>query len=272
MKPHLFILFVPFVLSLSVQGQGVTVSAPNNVIPRGDGPTIAAANALKSQPSAISHEDTNTPAPIEPRIITPGPVGGPPSDAIVLFDGKDLSKWKNAKGADATWTLGDGYFEVKPGAGNMFTKEEFGDIQLHVEWMSPSPAKGEGQNRGNSGIYFQGRYEIQVLDSYENKTYFNGQAGALYGISQPLVNACRPPGEWQTYDITFHPAKPADDGKIQPGSISVLHNGVLVQDHTEVAGKTTAASAFKDAAAMGPLMLQDHGHKVRFRNIWVRRL
>ena len=217
-------------------------------------------------------DKTYPPGPIEPRVITPGTAGSPPSDAIILFDGKDLSHWKSTKGEPADWTLGDGYFEVKPHTGNIFTKEEFGDIQLHVEWASPNPPKGEGQDRGNSGIYFQGRYEIQVLDSYQNKTYFDGQAAALYSIAQPLVNACRPPGEWQTYDITFHPPKPDDFGRITPGSITVLHNGVLVQDHTAVTGKTTPASVFKDAAAKGPLVLQDHNHPVRYRNIWVRKL
>src|SRR5436189_402837 len=142
----------------------------------------------------------------EPPVINPGPLGGPPSDALVLFDGKDLSQWKGASGGSAKWKVENGIAEVN-GTGNIVSKEEFGDVQVHLEWASPNEVKGEGQGRGNSGVYLQGRYEIQVLDSYQNKTYPNGQAGALYGTAAPLVNACRKPGEWQTYDILFHPPK-----------------------------------------------------------------
>src|SRR5216117_2203677 len=178
----------------------------------------------------------------EPTVIDPGP---PPSDAIVLFDGKDLSKWQSAKGAEAKWKLlGDGSMEVN----------------------------GNGQERGNSGVYLQGRYEIQVLDSFENKTYFNGQAGAFYEHNAPLVNASRKPGEWQTYDIIYHPPKAGADGKPVPGSFTVLHNGVLIQDHIPVSGDATRAANFQGIAPKGPLVLQDHGNPVRYRNIWVRRL
>lgn len=208
----------------------------------------------------------------EPKVINPGNSTTPPSDAVVLFEGKDLSHWKTEQGGAPKWKLGDGYFEVAPGTGNMFSKNEFGDMQLHIEFREPSPAKGTGQDRGNSGVYLQGRYEVQVLDCYNNKTYFNGQTGAIYGIAAPLVNACRPPGEWQTYDIVFHPPKQGADGKVQSGSVTVLHNGVLIQDHTELKGDTTAAANFTGVAAQGPIMLQDHGHRVRYRNIWVRRL
>jgi len=207
----------------------------------------------------------------EPLVIDPGINGGPPSDAIVLFDGHGLSQWKSASGGEAKWRVENGIVEVN-GTGNIMTKEEFGDVQVHVEWASPSEVRGEGQGRGNSGVYFQGRYEIQVLDSYQNKTYPNGQAGALYGVAAPLVNACRKPGEWQTYEIIFHPPKPSSEGKIQPGSVTVLHNGVLVQDHVAVTGQSTTAAAFHDAVSKGPLMLQDHGNPVRYRNIWIRRL
>ncbi len=209
---------------------------------------------------------------VEPKVINPGPVGGPPSDAVVLFDGSDLSKWQAAKGGEAKWSVENGVLTVKPGAGDILTKEEFGDVQVHVEWASPAEVKGEGQGRGNSGVYFQGRYEIQVLDSYNNKTYFNGQASAFYLHSAPLVNACRPPGEWQTYDIVFHPAKPGADGKTVPGSFTVFHNGVLVQDHIPVQGDATTSAKFSGATEKGPLMLQDHGCLVRYRNIWLRRL
>jgi hypothetical protein len=166
----------------------------------------------------------------------------------------------------------NGVMEVN-GTGNIVTKQEFGDLQVHVEWASPSEVKGEGQGRGNSGVYLQGRYEIQVLDSYQNKTYFNGQAGALYGVAAPLVNACRKPGEWQSYEIIFHPPKQSRDGKAaEAGSVTVLQNGVLVQDHVTIAGQSTTAAAFQGMVAKGPLMLQDHGNLVRYRNIWIRRL
>ena len=172
-------------------------------------------------------------------------------------------------GGDARWEIVDGAMKVN-GTGSIRSKEEFGDVQLHVEWATPSEVKGEGHGRGNSGVYLQGRYEIQVLDSYGNKTYFNGQAGAFYGHSAPLVNASRKPGEWQTYDIIFHPPIKGRDGKTEPGSFTVLHNGVLVQDHTPIPGESTTAAAYSGLAPKGPLVLQDHGNPVQFRNIWVR--
>lgn len=205
---------------------------------------------------------------IEPKVIDAGP---PPSDAIVLFDGKDLAKWKSEKGAEAKWKVADGVAEVN-GSGSIVTREEFGDCQLHVEWASPAVVKGDSQGRGNSGVYLQGRYEIQVLDSYQNKTYFDGQAGSFYGHSAPLVNASRKPGEWQSYDIIFHAPKTDADGKTQPGSFTVLHNGILVQDHTPIPGNATTAALFKGVTPKGPLVLQDHGNPVRFRNIWIRPL
>lgn len=208
----------------------------------------------------------------EPKVVNPGPVGGPPSDAIELFNGKDLSQWQGSNGGEAKWVVADGVATVN-GTGSIRTKEEFGDVQLHVEWATPAEVKGDGQGRGNSGVYLQGRYEIQVLDSYQNKTYFNGQAGSFYGNFAPLVNASRKPGEWQTYEIIFHAPKPGSDGKEgQPGSFTVLHNGVLVQDHIPVKGQASTAAEFKGKGATGPLILQDHGNPVRYRNIWIRRL
>lgn len=208
----------------------------------------------------------------EPKIVEPGPTGGPPSDAIVLFDGKDLSHWKGSSGGEAKWKVEDGVATVN-GTGEILTQEEFGDVQLHVEWAAPSEVKGNGQERGNSGIYLQGRYEIQVLDSYQNPTYFNGQAGAFYGNAAPLVNASRKPGEWQSYDIVFHAPKPSVDGSsVSPGSFTVLHNGVLVQDHVPIKGEATTAAKFKGVAPQAPLILQDHHNPVRYRNIWIRRL
>lgn len=207
----------------------------------------------------------------EPPIVNPGPVGGPPSDAIVLFDGKDLARWRGEGGGEAKWKLGNGYVEVN-GTGSIVTKEEFGDVQLHVEWATPAEVQGEGQGRGNSGVYLQGRYEIQVLDSFQNKTYPNGQAAAFYLHSPPLANASRKPGEWQSYDIIFHAPKKSTDGKIEAGSFTVLHNGVLVQDHVPVPGDATTAAMFQGVTPKGPLVLQDHGNPVRYRNIWLRPL
>ncbi len=202
-----------------------------------------------------------------PPVVTPGANGAPPSDAVVLFDGKDLSAWKSGDGGAPQWKIQDGYAEVNKG--NIMTREEFGPVQLHVEWAAPAEVKGEGQGRGNSGIYLQGRYEIQVLDSYQNPTYANGQAGAFYSHAAPLVNASRKPGEWQVYDIVFHPPKPAADGKVQPGSFTVFHNGVLVQDHVPVPGEATTAAQFQGVT---PRVPSCSGNPVRYRNIWVRKL
>lgn len=207
----------------------------------------------------------------EPRVVNPGPPGGPPSDAIVLFDGKDLSKWRAQNGGEPKWKLAEGCVETTQ-TGGIFTREEFDDCQLHVEWAAPSVVKGEGQGRGNSGVYLQGRYEIQVLDCFNNKTYPDGQAGAFYGHFPPLVNVCRKPGEWQAYDIVFHGPRQAADGAITPGSFTVLHNGVLIQDHVPVDGRATTAAPLNGVVEKGPLFLQDHGNPVRYRNIWIRPL
>jgi len=206
----------------------------------------------------------------EPPVVVPGDNGKPPSDAIVLFDGKDLSKWSSMEGGLARWIVRDGYMQVN-GTGNIRTKAEFGAVQLHVEWATPEKVEGDGQGRGNSGVYLQGRYEIQVLDSYNNKTYPDGQAGAFYGNFPPLVNASKKPGEWQTYDIIFHPPKKNAEGKLIPGSFTVLHNGVLIQDHIPVESSTTAAN-FSGVSEKGPIVLQDHGNPVRYRNIWLREI
>ena len=186
--------------------------------------------------------DKNRP---RPAIITPGSsstqenTGQPPSDAIVLFDGKDLSQWRSGHDEAAKWKIKNGYMECVKGKGPIYTKQKFGDCQLHVEWASPFPPKGQGQGRGNSGVYLMSKYEIQVLDSYENDTYPDGQAAAIYGQYPPLVNACRPPGKWQTYDIIFH--RPRFDHRgilIKPARITLLHNGVLVQDNVQLLGPT----------------------------------
>jgi len=210
----------------------------------------------------------------EPAVVTPGATfshgAPPPADAIVLFDGKDLSAWQTNDGKPVAWKIENGYAEVR--AGGITTKEQFGDIQLHIEWASPSVVSGNDQGRGNSGVYFQGRYEIQVLDSHENPTYPDGQAGSFYGNAAPLVNASRKPGEWQTYDIVFHAPKLGADGAVIPGSFTVIHNGILVQDHVPIKGNATTAAPAKGVVPTGPLHLQDHGNPVRYRNIWLRKL
>lgn len=204
----------------------------------------------------------------EPPVVTPGENGSPPSDAIVLFDGKDLSAWEPSD----TWKVEDGV--LTEGKGDIHTKRSFEDVQLHIEWSSPKPAKGQDQDRGNSGVFFQDRYEMQVLDSYQSKTYFEGQAGSIYKQTPPMVNAMRPPGEWNTYDVIWTAPKFNDDGTLKtPAYVTALHNGVLVLNHFEVLGLTPWTDAPKyEAHGAGPIRLQDHGHPVRFRNIWVREL
>lgn len=204
----------------------------------------------------------------EPPVVTPGTDGSPPSDAIVLFDGKDLSAWEPSD----TWKVEDGYFTE--GKGDIHTRESFGDIQLHIEWASPASGRGSGQNRGNSGIFFQDRYELQVLDSYENETYFEGQAGAIYKQTPPLVNVMRPPGEWNTYDVIWTAPRFNDDGTLKtPAYVTAFHNGVLILNHFAVLGDTPWPNVPKyEAHGDAPLRLQDHGHPVRFRNIWVRKI
>jgi hypothetical protein len=199
----------------------------------------------------------------------------PPGDAIVLFDGRNLDAWRSDDGAPARWRIHDGAIEVVAGGGSLVTVRSFGDIQLHLEWASPTPAKGEGQGRGNSGVFFMTRYEVQVLDSYQNDTYPDGQAAALYGQRSPLVNVSRPPGEWQTYDIVFRRPRFNADGSLHsPARATVFHNRVLVQDAAEFTGRTVhgRAARYEAHADSLPLSLQDHGEPVRYRNIWVREL
>ena len=213
-----------------------------------------------------------------PLVVDPGPAGDPvsaPSDAIVLFDGSDLSQWSDSKGQPARWKIENGYMEVVKKTGSIRTVRGFGDCQLHVEWSAPLPATGEGQGRGNSGIFLMDTYEVQVLDCYKNKTYADGMAAAVYGQYPPLVNACRPPGEWQTYDIIFRrPHFAEDDSLIRPARMTVFHNGILVQDNVELMGPTAwkKRALYKPHADKLPLSLQDHGNPVRYRNIWIREL
>lgn len=213
-----------------------------------------------------------------PAVVETGTMSAPaprPSDAIALFDGKDLSLWQAVKGGGpAKWKIENGYVEVVKGTGDIVTTRGFGDCQLHVEWMAPAPAVGQGQDRGNSGVFFMGMYEVQVLDSYKSRTYADGQAAALYGQHPPLVNASRAPGEWQSYDIIFHAPRFEGDKVVRPARVTVLHNGVLVQDNAEMTGPTGHKSRppYKPHADSLPIRLQDHAHPVRFRNIWIREL
>ena len=197
-----------------------------------------------------------------------------PTDAVVLFSGKDLSQWQDKDGKPSKWVVKEGAFTVKPGRGDIFTKEKFADQQLHLEFRIPADVKGEGQDRGNSGVFIMGMYEVQILDCYENKTYSNGQTASIYKQSIPLVNACKKAGEWQTYDIIFLAPKFKADGTLEtPAFITVMHNGVLVQNHYELKGATMyiGAPAYTAHGAK-PLSLQDHNHGVSYRNIWVRKL
>ena len=200
-----------------------------------------------------------------------------PSDAIVLFDGKNLSQeWTNKAGTELGWTVADGCITVVDGAGEIKTKREFNDFQLHIEWRSPSEVIGESQGRGNSGIYLQGLYELQVLDNYNNRTYRNGQAGSLYKQHPPLVNACKAPGVWQVYDVIYTaPRFNARGTYFTPPTVTVLHNGVLVQNHVALRGPTEYIGipeySVKPHGA-GPIILQDHGNPVSYRNIWIREL
>ena len=223
----------------------------------------------------------------QPPVVTPGASfsqgAPPPSDAELLFDGTDLSKWQNSSGGDATWKVQDGYMEVRPG-GAIRTRGQWADFQLHVEWASPSPATGTSQGRGNSGILINGLYEVQVLDSYESKTYPDGQASAIYGQSPPLANACKPPGQWQTYDIIFESPRWDDKGElVKKACATVLHNGLVVQNHYQYIGGTDGISSVVPWGTLSKyppphapevfIELQEHGaNPVRYRNIWIRRL
>ena len=220
----------------------------------------------------VSDDDRPQPTPVKPAEQP----GGPPADAIVLFDGKDLSHWrKSGKDEPAGWAVVDGQMEMN-NSGSISTVEKFGDVQLHLEWRAPTPARGSSQGRGNSGIFLMEHYELQVLDSFQNETYADGSAASIYAQHPPIVNACRPPGEWQTYDVVFR-APRFQDGKVkEPGRLTVFHNGIIVQHDAEIFGSTIYRELAKytphDAEA--PISIQDHGDKqtVRFRNIWARKL
>lgn len=211
----------------------------------------------------------------QPKVVTPAEQPGqPPADAIVLFDGKDLSHWRGAgKDKEAPWKVEEGAIVCAPKTGDIFTKEEFADVQLHIEFATPTPPHGHSQERGNSGVFFMNQFEFQVLDSYDNPTYADGGAAAMYGQHPPLVNASRKPGEWQSYDIVFT-APRFKDGKLEkPAYVTAFHNGVLVQNHSAYFGPSNHRSIGKyRPVEKGPIHLQDHGNTTKYRNIWVRRL
>lgn len=210
-----------------------------------------------------------------PALVAPGPAAlpvAPPADALVLLGGADTSAW-NQGGKPIAWKLEDGALVVS-GGGSIETNQAFGDCQLHLEFATPNPPRGESQGRGNSGLFLMGRYELQILDSHENRTYADGQCGALYGQFPPRVNACRAPGEWQSYDVIFRAPRFEGERLVSPARITVLHNGVLIHDAQEFLGATQhrAVATYAAHAAELPLSLQDHGDPLRFRNIWIRRL
>jgi len=211
--------------------------------------------------------------PQPPRVVPGGPVTTePPSDATVLFDGTDLEQWESQDGGEPEWTVEDGYVEVAPQSGDIQTEQGFGDCQLHLEWATPAEVEGDGQGRGNSGVFLMDRYEIQVLDSHNNPTYADGHAAAIYGQRPPLVNASREPGEWQSYDVVWRAPRFDGDELERPAEVTVLHNGVAVQNATELIGPTAHKGIleYEPHPPEAPIRLQDHGDRVRFRNVWCR--
>jgi hypothetical protein len=228
----------------------------------------------------IKPEQTEYYEPKVRRVDAAAQVGNAPSDAIVLFDGKNFDKWERADsavhGTPVGWKInGDGSMTVVPRARAIRTKQEFNDFQLHIEWKSPiEPATKQGQGRGNSGVFLQGRYEVQVLNSRESPTYVNGQAGSIYKQTPPMVNACRVEGEWNTYDIIYTAPRFRNNGSLEKAAyVTVLHNGIIVQNHFEIQGTTEYIGAPKwKAHSKGPIELQDHSNEVSYRNIWIREL
>jgi hypothetical protein len=278
------ILVRPSSLRSSVEAVGVAapVAAQGTVPARGGGSPEEGFTDTPMVPGQSYH--VHDPARPRPVVITPGTqVGQPPSDAVVLFDGKDLSKWSAVQFGTASftqsataapWKVENGYFEVVPGSGGIATREQFGDVQVHVEWAAPASRRGNSQNRGNSGLFFMGLYEVQILDNYENPTYADGTAGAIYGQWPPLVNALRPAGEWQSYDVVFEAPRFQGGALVKPAFITVFVNGVVVHNRKASMGPMVYRDVAKYVAhpAQGPIGLQDHDHPVRYRNIWARRL
>ncbi len=242
---------------------------------------IVCATASSGAGDRPPNELTEVWQPVPAVVATPA--GSVPSDAIVLFDGKSLDAWEPVRAGEAGWKIEDGAMVVvpKPKPCDLRTKQSFGDVQLHLEWRTPAEVKGNGQDRGNSGVFFMGLYELQILDSWENPTYVNGQAASVYKEHAPLVNASRRPGEWQVYDVVFIAPRFSAEGKlVSPARLTAFHNGVLVQHDVTLTGPTPNGATFHQPtlppyeahAARLPLQLQDHRHPVAFRNIWVREL
>jgi hypothetical protein len=240
--------------------------------------SFAFAQQPKQEPAPMTPQMTEFMDPEVKIIEPPAQVGMPPSDAIILFDGSDVNKeWEDSRGNPTKWIVQDGALVCVRGSGVIQTKRKFNDFQLHVEWRTPSEVTGEGQGRGNSGVYLQGLYEVQVLDSYNNRTYRQGQAGALYKQYAPLVNVCRKPGEWQSYDIIYTAPRFANDSLVYftPPRVTVLQNGVLVQNNVSLRGPTLYIGIPEYSVKKhgpGPVVLQDHGNPVAYRNIWIREL
>lgn len=226
--------------------------------------------------NSLPPEATEFYEPVPPKIEAGSKLGAAPSDAIILFDGTGLEEWESSNtGSKPNWEVAAGVLTVKPGSGAIKTRKKFGDVQLHLEWRSPAEIEGDGQNRGNSGVFLMDTYEVQVLDSHGNNTYTNGQAGSIYKQSPPLVNASNPPGEWNTYDIIFRAPVFNQDGMLlKPARLTLLHNGVLVQDNFELKGPTEYIGIpnYVSHPEALSISLQDHGSPVSFRNIWVREL
>lgn len=237
---------------------------------------ILAGTTAEAQSTAGRRWKAHDPERPKPVKVAPGAEpGAPPADAVVLFDGRNLDAWTSRNGGPPAWVIRDGVMEAVPGVGPVATRQGFGDAQLHIEWSTPLEASGQGQGRGNSGVFLMSTYEIQILESRDNVTYADGQAGAIYGQHPPLVNASRGPGEWQSYDIVFRRPRFGPDGRVVTSArMTVFHNGVLVHDAARVWGPTNwlQYGAYRQHSDQLPLMLQDHEHPVRFRNIWIRPL
>jgi hypothetical protein len=251
----------------------VLAAATLALLALGAGELAALQDGQDARAWPVHSEDRPRPAVVDPGPATPP--APPPSDAIVLMDGTGLDAWMGPGDGAPGWRVADGFVEVVGGTGSIRTRQEFGDIQLHVEWAAPPDPEGDGQGRGNSGVFLMGMYEVQILDSWENDTYPDGQNAALYGQAPPLVNASRPPGEWQTFDVVFRrPHFDADGALERPARVTVFHNGVLVHDAATFTGQTVHGREASYAAHgdAGPIQLQDHGDPVRFRNVWVREL
>lgn len=238
------------------------------------GLALFSTSALMAQQRDAEIPDLTSIYDVKVKVVESPVTGQPPSDATILFDGSNFDAWEHLDGSPVKWKLVDGAMQVVEGSGNIRTKQKFEDVQLHIEFATPSEVKGNGQGRGNSGIFFQSRYEIQVLDNYQNETYANGQVGSIYKQHIPLANPSRKPGEWQTYDIIYTAPTYNEDGLIKtPARITALLNGVLVQNNVSLLGTTEYIGIPKlKVHGADAIMLQDHGNPTRFRNIWVRPL